>query len=106
MDTKKNKIVGAAFLAFGIVALLFQWYRLQQTGSFLAFGALSAALIVLGIAMLAFNVDMSDSQVTNPDGSKSNMSFKDMPGSMKITIVLALAAAVAQFAAFKFGLFL
>lgn len=98
----KNKIIGLASLAIGVATLLFQMKLLREEGSFYVFGVLSSALIVLGIAALC-SVNLSDAQFENEDGSKSNVSFGDMPTPIKITMVLALAAAAGQFAFFTYG---
>lgn len=97
----KNYVAGIAMVLIGIATLAWQLNRLHETGSFFVLGVLSSAFIVMGIA--AFFIDVDDFQEDDGFGNKSNKSFGDMGMPQKATVVLALLAAAAQFAYFKFG---
>jgi len=103
MEVKNKKVLGIALVAIGGAFTVFQWFMMQRSGSFFAIGGISTALAVVGLAILLFKVDLSDAQITNEDGSKSNMGFMDMPTPMKVTIVVAVLAMIAHFLFFKYA---
>lgn len=97
----KNRIIGLITLFIGIATLIFQIYRLRETGSFYAIGMISSALIVIGIG--SFFTDITSFQEDDGFGKQRNKSFGELGGAQKAVIVVGVLAAIGQFAYFKFG---